>query len=422
MKKILFLICLFSVSFYSCAIRNAISPTTRGLDAERTFYGQMINNGKTVGWFNIKSKLLTTSDHLAIYIQTKFSNTYTGPKDIGIYGLNKMVQEFEYYYDDMTNIYGGHSDVDGNGKIIILLMDINVPSSTGSKTLGYFNPLDMHGYNEGEILYMDLSNANSDIYKSIGTLIHEFQHLINYNYVASGKRREMDSWLNESLSESTSILFDKATVKSRIGEFNGMNYYCFYTWDIPTNVSNNGIRNNLVNYPSASVFMNWLYQTNGNKSDIFKNIAQSTENSDWNKVLTAAKQISGLSGVSSWEDLLLTWMSEVVSNGITSEGVKATNNMASGNINLYPGAMIVCSNVSSGLTNNVVSRTNTNSGKNSIIVLNKETTLNLQGYVPKNVSVTSSTTKSRARRSVENKEENQIINILLDRNGNIKKY
>ena len=164
--------------------------------------------------------------------------------------------------------------------------------------------------------------------------------------------------------------------------------------------------------------MNWLYQTNGNKWDIFKNIAQSTENSDWNKVLTAAKQISGLSDVSSWEDLLLTWMSEVVSNGITSEGVKATNNMASGSINLYPGAMIVCSNTNSGIGDSIIT---TNVG-GKIIVLNKETTLNLQGYVPKNVSVGSSITKSRARRSVENKEEIQYINILLDRNGNIKKY
>ena len=206
MKKILFLICLFSLSFYSCAIRNALAPKDN-LDAERTFIAQRINNGNSEGYFNISSQLVKITDKLAIYLQNG--------GNISLYGLNKMAQEFDYYYDDMTNIYGGHSDIDANGKIIIVLMDINV-QKTGTTTLAYFNPNDMHGNNQGEILYMDLSNANYNIDKSIGTLIHEFQHLINYSYYTSGKRGAMSSWLNEALSESTSILFNKTTAESRI--------------------------------------------------------------------------------------------------------------------------------------------------------------------------------------------------------------
>ena len=250
MKKIIFLICLLSLSFYSCAIRNYLNSSGT-LDETKTFYGQMINNGKAAGWFNVPCKLIKTTDHLAIYLQTKFhkkSQLSEEERDISLYALNKLVQEFDYYYDEITNIYGGHTDIDANSKIIILLMDINF-NNKGSKVLGYFNPLDMHGYNEGEILYMDLSSANSDIDKSIGTMIHEFQHLINYSYVVSGTRREMDSWLNESLSESTSILFNKSTAETRIKEFNNINYYCFYTWKSSFDF----------NYPSASVFMNWLY-------------------------------------------------------------------------------------------------------------------------------------------------------------------
>ena len=411
MKKILFLICLFSLSFYSCAIRNALAPKDN-LDAERTFIAQRINNGNSEGYFNISSQLVKITDKLAIYLQNG--------GNISLYGLNKMAQEFDYYYDDMTNIYGGHSDIDANGKIIIVLMDINV-QKTGTTTLAYFNPNDMHGNNQGEILYMDLSNANYNIDKSIGTLIHEFQHLINYSYYTSGKRGAMSSWLNEALSESTSILFNKTTAESRISnEFNKISYYCFYTWNLPSSYG-------LVNYPSASVFMHWLYNKNGNKSDIFKNIAQSRENTDYNKVLTAAQGISDLS-VSSWDDLLLTWMSDVVSNnvpkndGYTKASVKTTN----GTSTLYPGAMVVYDNYNNGTEadSRIAKRTVTHNSKTKTIVINKDTTLGT-AVSTKTVSGSSSVDLARSRKRVniaEKKEENQIINILLDENGNIKKY
>ena len=415
MKKILCLICLFSVSFYSCAVRNYLGSQS-GLSEDRVFYAQMINNGNTYGWFNIPAHLLKVSDNLAIYLQNS--------QNVSAYALNKLAQEFDCYYTSMTNIYGTHSDIDANGKIIILLMDINKTKGSGNQVLGYFNPSDMHGNNKGEILYMDISNANNNTDKAIGTIIHEFQHLINYSYVIGGERNEMSSWLNEALSESTSILFNKATTESRINEFNNINYYCFYTWNT-SNISNNGKNNTHVNYPSASVFMNWLYQKNGSNDSIFKTIASSKELGDYKKVLSAAKGISGYS-VSSWDGLLLDWMSEIVTNGSNwTTTNKPTNNCASGDVSLYPGAMIVCDSCSnSGTSANIVT-TNINNGKSKTIILNKDTTLG-KGATSVKVSVTSSqaSSKARMRRSAirnDNNEESRDINILLDRNGNIKK-
>ena len=412
MKKILCLICLFSVSFYSCAVRNYLGSQS-GLSEDRVFYAQMINNGNIYGWFNIPAHLLKVSDNLAIYLQNS--------QNVSAYALNKLIQEFDYHYTSMTNIYGTHSDIDANGKIIILLMDINKTKGSGNQVLGYFNPSDMHGNNKGEILYMDISNANNKTDNAIGTIIHEFQHLINYSYVISGERNEMSSWLNEALSESTSILFNKATVESRIEGFNNINYYCFYTWDIPTNISNNNKNNTHVNYPSASVFMNWLYQKNGSNDSIFKTIASSKELGDYNKVLSAAKGISGYS-VNSWDGLLLDWMSEIVTNGGNNWKTtnKPTNNCASGDVSLYPGAMIVCDSYTNGASGNIV-KTNV-SGKT--IVLNKDITLG-KGATSVKVSVSSqASSKARMKRSAirnDNNEESRDINILLDRNGNIKK-
>lgn len=419
MKKILCLICLFSVSFYSCAVRNYLGSQS-GLSEDRVFYAQMIDKGNTYGWFNIPAHLLKVSDNLAIYLQNG--------KNISTYALNKLAQEFDCYYTSMTNIYGTHSDIDANGKIIILLMDINKTKGGSSQVLGYFNPSDMHGNNKGEILYMDLINANDNTDKAIGTIIHEFQHLINYSYVIGGERNEMSSWLNEALSESTSILFNKTTAESRINEFNKINYYCFYTWNAPKQRVTNGdaskvTTNGLFNYPSASVFMHWLYQKNGSNETIFKTIASPKGLSDYNKVLSAAKEISGLS-VTTWDGLLLNWMSEIVTNGLTpswNPSVKATNNLASGNVSLYPGAMIVCDSYTNGASGNIV----TNKAGTNIIVLNKDTTLG-KGATSVKVSVTSSqaSSKARMRRSAirnDNNEESIDINILLDRNGNIKK-
>ena len=212
-------------------------------------------------------------------------------------------------------------------------------------------------------------------------------------------------------------------MESRIAGFNNINYYCFYTWDIPTNISNNNKNNTHVNYPSASVFMNWLYQKNGSNDSIFKTIASSKELGDYNKVLSAAKDISGLSGAT-WDSLLLNWMSEIVTNGSNwTTTNKPTNNCASGDVSLYPGAMIVCDSYTNGASGNIVTnKVNGNSGKT--IVLNKDTTLG-KGATSVKVSVTSSTSsKARTRRSAirnDNNEESRDINILLDRNGNIKK-
>ena len=425
MKKILCLISLLSISFYSCAVRNYFSSKS-DLSEDRVFYGQMVNNGQMAGWYNIPAHLSKVTDNLAIYVQTKFSSSYKGEQNVSLYALNKLAQEFDYYYTSMTNIYGVHSDIDGNDKIIILIMDVNKTKS-GSQVLGYFNPMDMHGYNEGEILYMDLSNANNATDKAIGTIIHEFQHLINYSYVISGARNEMDSWLNEALSESTSILFNKATAESRMGEFNNINYYCFYTWEIPNsaNISNNGKNNSLVNYPSASVFMHWLYIKNSKNSSIFKNIAFSRELGDFNKVLAAAKSISSLSSVS-WDNLLFNWMSDIMTNN-TSDWVTTTKpktNMAKGDVTLYPGAMVICDSYSNGANGNIV----TNKVNGKTIVLNKDTTLrNPTSIKVSNLVSTSQTLNSMARmsRSIirsSNIEENRDINILLDKNGNIKKY
>ena len=394
MKKILCLICLFSVSFYSCAVRNYLGSQS-GLSEDRVFYAQMIDKGNTYGWFNIPAHLLKVSDNLAIYLQNG--------KNISSYALNKLAQEFDYYYTSMTNIYGTHSDIDANGKIIILLMDINKTKDSGSQVLGYFNPSDMHGNNKGEILYMDISNANNNTDKAIGTIIHEFQHLINYSYVISGERNEMSSWLNEALSESTSILFNKTTAESRIEEFNNINYYCFYTWNT-SNISNNNKNNTHVNYPSASVFMHWLYQKNNRNESVFRNIAHSSESEDYKKVLGAAGYGND------WQGLLINWIDGIKKGQVNGAKINNWNSTWTTTAYLYPGALVY---------------------GNSKIHVNPSTDLSgnpqairAQIYED-NFIITSRSADNTANENniyLQTTQKPKYIDLVFDKDGKIKKY
>ena len=150
--------------------------------------------------------------------------------------VDYIAKVFNDNYDEEVRIYGAHTDVDRNGKIIILLLNLN-SNYNGPITSGYFYGADLilGQNNDAEILYMDMKSLNNDPRYMAGTIQHEFQHLINFNVNYIQKKRAMSAWLNESLSESTSLLFSRYTVQSRVNEFNtsANGYYCFYTWDLP---------------------------------------------------------------------------------------------------------------------------------------------------------------------------------------------
>lgn len=303
----------------------------------------------------IKATIAKETENLIVYVEK--GESYNSSS------LDLVCNEFEKHYAKEKSIYGNHTDVDNNGKIIILFLDLNPESGNGSILNGYFNPADLidgQG-NNADMLYMDLGGLNNNPYYMAGTILHELQHLINYNVNVLGNGRDMEVWLNEALSESTSVLFNRTTVNSRNREFNSINYYCFYTWDLPINV--------FANYPSASVFMNWLYIKSGYNDNIFKNIASSKEVNAYRRVLSTVNTI-----YSSWDSLLIQWI-ENVNNGLVSGAKinKIDKTYANTYIPLYPGALLVfnSSNIGSVDTGNTLLKTKQNG--NSLILLNSDT-------------------------------------------------
>ena len=327
------------------------------------------------------------TDHLYVYAESGYNYS--------LQNVRQVVQKFEENYMQMTNIYGAHTDVDNNGKIKLLFVDINVNNSGDSVVMGYFLPNDLiyGSANNGEILYMDINLLNSNPDVIAGTVLHEFQHLINFNVNYLKKGKEMSLWLNECLSESTSVLFDDNIVKSRINEFNNIKYYCFYTWNLPY-----PYQNYFVNYPSASMFMNWIYIKNGRNADIFKRIASSSQIQDYDKVLKSVSESS------TWQNLLTDWIEGIKSGSVYGARI---NTLTSAK--LYPGALIydgsqVRVNPSTELSSNpayiTVSKGNSISGRSAIN--NDEEEISLQ--------------------NTENNQKTKYIDLVFDINGKIREY
>ena len=386
MSKFLLLISFISIVFF-----NSCSESVYKVSANRNdFYVMRINGSQYAE--KIKIFKVEETANLIIYAESGYSINYNY--------VSYVAKKFEDNYSKMINIYGNHTDVDKNGKIIILFQKINANISGNSIVMGYFLPNDLiYGdFNNAEILYMDINLLNKNPQLIAGTVLHEFQHLINFNVNYIQKGKDMSLWLNESLSESTSILFDSYMTRNRIDEFNNINYYCFYTWDLPF------YPYMFVNYPSASVFMNWLYQKNNRNESVFRNIAHSSESEDYKKVLGAAGYGND------WEGLLINWIDGIKKGQVNGAKINNWNSTWTTTAYLYPGALVY---------------------GNSKIHVNPSTDLSdnpqairAQIYED-NFIITSRSADNTANENniyLQTTQKPKYIDLVFDKDGKIKKY
>ncbi|HVT39379.1 MAG TPA: hypothetical protein VHE78_10060, partial [Gemmatimonadaceae bacterium] len=143
-----------------------------------------------------------------------------------------------------TAAFGKPSDMDSNGRIVLFfttavnqLTPLNTPSTSGFIG-GFFFPRDLFPRtataavgacatsNEGEMFYLPVVDPNGQfnvffkdkaalLKSTIGTLAHEFQHLINASrriYVTTANVDFMDTWLNEGMSHlAEELLYYRVT-------------------------------------------------------------------------------------------------------------------------------------------------------------------------------------------------------------------
>ncbi|MCH8927677.1 MAG: hypothetical protein IIB39_03060 [Candidatus Marinimicrobia bacterium] len=170
------------------------------------------------GFVSIDALLVAESNLVEVWVDTTEWNINVFQSDI-----DKLVNSFENETPSASinpnqgilaieiQYLGSPPDIDGNGKVIILILDINDDYDAASNpafVAGYFDQADQlipshlqASGNFGDLLYIDSNPGKLGSSLILSTAAHELQHLINYNYDTNE-----DPWLNEGLSEYATLL------------------------------------------------------------------------------------------------------------------------------------------------------------------------------------------------------------------------
>ncbi len=192
-----------------------------------------------------------------------------------------------------TATFGMPSDIDNNGKINILIFDIDDDGING-----YFSGLDLMnagGSNQMEIIYIDKNPHGSGINSTycFSTIAHELQHLIHFEHDT-----DEETWVNEGLSGLAQ------SVTGWISPY----WMMMYTANPDNNLTEWSAG---ADYPQCYLFMQYLYEHyNLNDQQIIENIV--------------ANDTNGMSGIASslnttgWVDITIE---EVYMNWLTANYV-----------------------------------------------------------------------------------------------------
>ncbi|MDB4875792.1 MAG: hypothetical protein JWM41_2238 [Gemmatimonadetes bacterium] len=165
------------------------------------------------------ARVVSVTQHVIVFIDTLAPTG--GYTDAELAAFGTSFENVGYGLDTLN--FGAPSDIDGNGRVGVFFTTgvNNIPSPAGGGFIaGLFAGRDLFpittciASNEGEMFYLPVPDPDSTLngnYTSksalsntvLGTLVHEFQHLINAGrriYVNNALVNSEEVWLNEGLS------------------------------------------------------------------------------------------------------------------------------------------------------------------------------------------------------------------------------
>ena len=167
-------------------------------------------------------------------------------------------------YPTLTGFFGPPPDIDENGKIILLLLNIRDANHASQYTAGFFNPADQNrgvlrtpGFrrfpihsNEADILYIDTQplNPNSEVAHNV--IAHEFLHLIHWRHDPHEA-----TWVDEGCAGYASFLCGYSVLE-HIGAFEKKPSVSLIAW--PERESDA-----LPHYGAALLWMLYLHEQYG---------------------------------------------------------------------------------------------------------------------------------------------------------------
>ena len=210
------------------AIRSPVAAaraavTTPELGALRNF--SVISSLDASTFATAVTRLRYVGSHILVWVDT------TAPPEVPDSSLRSLARLFDeelYLLDE--DAFGETSDVDGNGRVHVVLTPIvNTLTPVGRCSLsgfvsGFFSAHDLYPgtahANGGEVFYGFVSDSlgrfgcahpPAEFSRAIRTaFVHELQHVINYQqHVFRRAGREEEVWLNEGLSHMAEELASK---------------------------------------------------------------------------------------------------------------------------------------------------------------------------------------------------------------------
>jgi hypothetical protein len=296
------------------------------LNTKKSFYAQdLIDNS----WYEVNAVKLADVGHCIIYADIYAFLTIEASWGQAIADkynatTNGIYDKITAVFNNTTNAGKTIEDVDNNGKVIFLLMDIQDGyTGEGGYVAGYFHSYHMYDRsfypysNKADMLFMDINpgkpsppeSAAGQVFYS--TMAHELQHLINWSITNDIGRSTMETWLDEGLASAAEYVYGGES-GGRIDYFNsdpndtilyGNNFFYWSgAWD----------KDVLADYATAYLFFRWLGIHRGDNS-IYTAIINSAH-SDYQAVTANAASIaagidsSALTEEAKWRALLSGWM------------------------------------------------------------------------------------------------------------------
>lgn len=306
------------------AIIENIDEAPQKVEATRTYAVSDIKN------FNVPTDIKTNNMTLIskpfvcvgvgenCYVWTLTTGSYV----IGTEQGAAVAQNFDGYYDLETAAFGTPYDVDGSGKVNIMVYDFNNGSTSGSSyTAGFFWSADYYSSEAGGsgnqcamihcCTYPAITSTTADVSVNDEVIVHEFQHLINYSRFLENPNpnsRSMQTWLNEAFSTSAErIVYPSGTcVTDRVGWYNSSTY-ASGQWN---GQSLYNFNNSLGSYAYSLFFAQYLALQSGTTTifrDILDIFATAESPNEWDAIeQCVGGNLQGMDAVDIVEAYLIT--------------------------------------------------------------------------------------------------------------------
>ena len=240
------------------------------IGTERTFFAP---DFRSMQQYTVSAVLRGIGSFCYIFVEEAEWNTRVTAETVA-----SMVRAFDVatpanpqrgIYPTLTELFGVPPDIDENGRIILLLLNVQDTNHTGQYTAGFFNPADQSrgvlrtpGFrrfpirsNEADMLYIDTQplNPNSEVAHNV--IAHEFLHLIHWRHDPHEA-----TWVDEGCAGYASFLCGYSVLE-HIDAFEKTPSVSLIAWPETD-------ADSLPHYGAAFIFMLYLHEQHGGTSTL----------------------------------------------------------------------------------------------------------------------------------------------------------